>query len=204
MPTHGKIEKKGACQMELLKKKIIEEGIVLSNQVLKVDSFLNHQIDPVLMREIGKEFARRFRECGVSKIVTIESSGIAPAVFTALELGVSVIFARKRKSLTLQDDLYTEKVYSFTKREESEVSISRKLLSPSDRVLLIDDFLAHGEAALAMARIVEQAGAAVVGIGIVIEKEFQNGGGKLREQGYEVESLARVASLQNGSVMFAF
>jgi xanthine phosphoribosyltransferase len=204
MPTHGKIEKKGACRMELLKKKIIEEGIVLSNQVLKVDSFLNHQIDPVLMREIGKEFARRFRECGVSKIVTIESSGIAPAVFTALELGVSVIFARKRKSLTLQDDLYTEKVYSFTKREESEVSISRKLLSPSDRVLLIDDFLAHGEAALAMARIVEQAGAAVVGIGIVIEKEFQNGGGKLREQGYEVESLARVASLQNGSVMFAF
>jgi xanthine phosphoribosyltransferase len=203
MPTHGKIEKKGACQMELLKKKIIEEGIVLSNQVLKVDSFLNHQIDPVLMREIGKEFARRFRECGVSKIVTIESSGIAPAVFTALELGVSVIFARKRKSLTLQDDLYTEKVFSFTKKEESEVSISRKLLSPSDRVLLIDDFLAHGEAALAMARIVEQAGAAVVGIGIVIEKEFQNGGGKLREQGYEVESLARVASLQNGSVMFA-
>jgi xanthine phosphoribosyltransferase len=203
MPTHGKIEKKGACRMELLKKKIIEEGIVLSNQVLKVDSFLNHQIDPVLMREIGKEFARRFRECGVSKIVTIESSGIAPAVFTALELGVSVIFARKRKSLTLQDDLYTEKVYSFTKREESEVSISRKLLSPSDRVLLIDDFLAHGEAALAMARIVEQAGAAVVGIGIVIEKEFQNGGGKLREQGYEVESLARVASLQNGSVMFS-
>jgi xanthine phosphoribosyltransferase len=204
MPTHGKIEKKGACQMELLKKKIIEEGIVLSNQVLKVDSFLNHQIDPVLMREIGKEFARRFRDCGVSKIVTIESSGIAPAVFTALELGVSVIFARKRKSLTLQDDLYTEKVFSFTKKEESEVSISRKLLSPSDRVLLIDDFLAHGEAALAMARIVEQAGAAVVGIGIVIEKEFQNGGGKLREQGYEVESLARVASLQNGSVMFAF
>jgi xanthine phosphoribosyltransferase len=203
MPTHGKIEKKGACQMELLKKKIIEEGIVLSNQVLKVDSFLNHQIDPVLMREIGKEFARRFRDCGVSKIVTIESSGIAPAVFTALELGVSVIFARKRKSLTLQDDLYTEKVFSFTKKEESEVSISRKLLSPSDRVLLIDDFLAHGEAALAMARIVEQAGAAVVGIGIVIEKEFQNGGGKLREQGYEVESLARVASLQNGSVMFA-
>jgi xanthine phosphoribosyltransferase len=189
--------------MELLKKKIIEEGIVLSNQVLKVDSFLNHQIDPLLMQEIGKEFARRFRECGVSKIVTIESSGIAPAVFTALELGVSVIFARKRKSLTLQDDLFTEKVYSFTKKEESEVSISRKLLSPSDRVLLIDDFLAHGEAALAMARIVEQAGAEVVGIGIVIEKEFQNGGGKLREHGYDVESLARVASLQNGSVMFS-
>lgn len=189
--------------MEQLKKKIIEEGIVLSDHVLKVDSFLNHQIDPLLMQEIGKAFARRFRESGATKIVTIESSGIAPAVFTALELGVPVIFARKRKSLTLQDDLYTEKVYSFTKKEESEVSISRKLMSPSDRVLLIDDFLANGEAALAMTRIVKQAAAAVVGIGIVIEKAFQNGGDKLREQGYDVESLARVASLQNGSVLFA-
>jgi xanthine phosphoribosyltransferase len=189
--------------MELLKKKIIEEGIVLSDNVLKVDSFLNHQIDPLLMQEIGKLFASRFRQGGVTKIVTIESSGIAPAVFTALELGVSVIFARKRKSLTLQDDLFTEKVYSFTKKEESEVSISRKLLSPRDRVLIIDDFLANVEAALAMTRIVEQAGATVVGIGIVIEKAFQNGGDKIREQGYNVESLARIASLLNGSVVFA-
>jgi xanthine phosphoribosyltransferase len=188
--------------MELLKKKIAAEGIVLSDQVLKVDSFLNHQIDPQLMQEIGKTFAARFRESGVTKIVTIESSGIAPAVFTALELGISMIFARKRKSLTLQDDLYTEKVYSFTKKEESEISISRKLLTPSDRVLLIDDFLANGEAAHALARIVEQAGATVVGIGIVIEKAFQNGGSKLQEKGYEVESLARVASLQGGSVVF--
>lgn len=122
--------------MELLKRKIVNEGIVLSEQVLKVDSFLNHQIDPLLMQEIGRTFANRFRENGISKIITIESSGIAPAVFTALELGVPVIFARKRKSLTLQDDLYTEKVYSFTKMEESEVSISRKFLSPDDRVLL--------------------------------------------------------------------
>ncbi|MCD9026132.1 xanthine phosphoribosyltransferase [Cohnella silvisoli] len=189
--------------MELLKRKIIEEGIVLSDQVLKVDSFLNHQIDPLLMQEIGRTFANRFRESGITKIVTIESSGIAPAVMTALELGVSVIFARKRKSLTLQDDLYTEKVYSFTKKEESEVSISRKLLSPSDRVLLIDDFLANGEAALAMARIVENAGAEVAGIGIVIEKAFQNGGSKLRELGYDIESLARVTSLQSGSAVFA-
>jgi xanthine phosphoribosyltransferase len=198
-----KSKEKGAYRMELLKKKIIEEGIVLSDNVLKVDSFLNHQIDPLLMQEIGKLFASRFRQGGVTKIVTIESSGIAPAVFTALELGVSVIFARKRKSLTLQDDLFTEKVYSFTKKEESEVSISRKLLSPRDRVLIIDDFLANGEAALAMTRIVEQAGATVVGIGIVIEKAFQNGGDKIREQGYNVESLARIASLLNGSVVFA-
>ncbi len=188
--------------MELLKNKIKDEGIVLSDQVLKVDSFLNHQIDPVLMREIGRTFANRFRESGITKVITIESSGIAPAVMTALELGVSVVFARKRKSLTLQDDLYTEKIYSFTKQEESEVSISRKFLSPNDRVLLIDDFLANGEAALAMARIVEQARAEVAGIGIVIEKAFQNGGIKLRERGYAVESLARIASLEDGSVAF--
>ncbi|QMV43940.1 xanthine phosphoribosyltransferase [Cohnella cholangitidis] len=188
--------------MELLKKKIVEEGVVLSDQVLKVDSFLNHQIDPSLMQEIGRAFANRFRESGVTKIVTIESSGIAPAVMAGLELGVPVIFARKRKSLTLQDDLYTEKVYSFTKKEESEVSVSRRLLSPIDRVLLIDDFLANGEAALAMARIVEQASANVAGIGIVIEKAFQNGNSKLKEKGYQVESLARIASLKSGFVEF--
>jgi xanthine phosphoribosyltransferase len=189
--------------VELLKRKILDEGIVLSDQVLKVDSFLNHQIDPLLMQAIGKTFASLFRESAITKIITIESSGIAPAVMAGLELGVPVIFARKRKSLTLQDDLYTEKVYSFTKKEESEVSISRKLVSPVDRVLLIDDFLANGEAALAMARIVEQADATVAGIGIVIEKAFQNGSLKLKEQGYRVESLARVASLENGSVVFA-
>jgi xanthine phosphoribosyltransferase len=194
--------KKGAKGMELLKRKIVDEGIVLSDQVLKVDSFLNHQIDPLLMQEIGRTFADFFRESGITKIVTIESSGIAPAVLTALELGISVIFARKRMSLTLRDDLYTEKVYSFTKKEESEVSISRKFLSPSDHVLIIDDFLANGEAALAMARIVEQAQATVAGIGIVIEKAFQNGGSKLREQGYRVESLARISSLEGESVTF--
>jgi xanthine phosphoribosyltransferase len=194
--------KKGAKGMELLKRKIVNEGIVLSDQVLKVDSFLNHQIDPLLMQEIGRTFADFFRESGITKIVTIESSGIAPAVLTALELGISVIFARKRMSLTLRDDLYTEKVYSFTKKEESEVSISRKFLSPSDHVLIIDDFLANGEAALAMARIVEQAQATVAGIGIVIEKAFQNGGSKLREKGYRVESLARISSLEGESVTF--
>ncbi|RKP54387.1 xanthine phosphoribosyltransferase [Cohnella endophytica] len=189
--------------MELLKQKIIDEGIVLSDQVLKVDSFLNHRIDPPLMAEIGKTFAQQFRESGITKILTIESSGIAPAVMAGLELGVPVIFARKRKSLTLQEDLYTEKVYSFTKKEESEVSIARKFLAVGDRVLLIDDFLANGEAALAMARIVHQAQGEVAGIGIVIEKAFQDGGSKLREQGYRVESLARVASLRDGIVSFA-
>ncbi|MFC5467275.1 xanthine phosphoribosyltransferase [Cohnella suwonensis] len=189
--------------MELLKRKIVEEGIVLSDQVLKVDSFLNHRIDPPLMLEIGRTFASLFRESAIDKIVTIESSGIAPAVMAGLELGVPVVFARKRKSLTLQTDLFTEKVYSFTKKEESEVSVATKFLSAGDRVLLIDDFLANGEAALAMARIVERAGGQVAGIGIVIEKSFQNGANKLTEKGYRVESLARIASLADGNVSFA-
>ncbi|MBP3966493.1 xanthine phosphoribosyltransferase [Paenibacillus lignilyticus] len=188
--------------MELLKHKIMQEGIVLDGGVLKVDTFLNHQVDAELMLAIGKAFAELFRESGVTKIMTIESSGIAPAVLTALQLGVPMVFGRKRKSLTLRDDLYTEKVYSFTKQEESEVTISRKFLAPKDRVLIIDDFLAHGEAALGMARIVRQAGAEVAGIGIVIEKSFQTGRGKLLEQGFRVESLARIASLEGGKVEF--
>ncbi|SFT28229.1 xanthine phosphoribosyltransferase [Paenibacillus sp. BC26] len=188
--------------MELLKQKIMQEGIVLDGGVLKVDTFLNHQVDAELMLAIGKAFAELFRESGVTKIMTIESSGIAPAVLTALPLAVPMVFGRKRKSLTLRDDLYTEKVYSFTKQEESEVTISRKFLAPNDRVLIIDDFLAHGEAALGMARIVRQAGAEVAGIGIVIEKSFQTGRGKLLEQGFRVESLARIASLEGGKVEF--
>ncbi|WP_308637956.1 xanthine phosphoribosyltransferase [Paenibacillus silvisoli] len=188
--------------MEQLKQKIIQEGIVLGGGVLKVDSFLNHQVDPELMLEIGRTFAGLFRASGVTRIMTIESPGIAPAVLTGLELGVPMVFARKRKSLTLQDDLYTEKVYSFTKREESEVTVSKKFLAPADRVLIIDDFLANGEAALGMARIIRQAGAEVAGIGIVIEKSFQSGRGKLLEQGYRVESLARIASLDDGKVTF--
>jgi xanthine phosphoribosyltransferase len=188
--------------LELLKQKIVHEGIVLNNNVLKVDSFLNHQIDPKLMFEIGKYFAELYREAGITKILTIESSGIAPAVMTALQLDVMVVFARKRKSLTLQTDLYTETVQSFTKTETNEVSVSQKFLSPSDRILIIDDFLANGDAALAMARIVEQAQATVAGIGIVIEKSFQPGFNKLKELGYRVDSLARIASLDNGQVYF--
>jgi xanthine phosphoribosyltransferase len=189
--------------MELLKQKIVHEGIVLNNNVLKVDSFLNHQIDPKLMFEIGKCFAELYREAGITKILTIESSGIAPAVMTALQLNVSVVFARKRKSLTLQTDLYTETVYSFTKKETSEVSVSQKFLISDDHVLIIDDFLANGDAALAMARIVEQANATVAGIGIVIEKSFQPGINKLKALGYRIDSLARIASLENGQVYFA-
>lgn len=188
--------------MELLKQKIMNEGIVLNDQVLKVDSFLNHQMDPTLMMEIGKEFARRFEGAGITRILTIESSGIAPAIMAALVMEVPMIFARKQKSLTLRDDIYVQKVYSFTKQESNEITISKKFIQPGDRVLIIDDFLAHGEAAFGLAKIAEQAGATVAGIGIVIEKSFQLGAEKLQEAGYRVESLARVASLIDGEVRF--
>ncbi|MEN1935349.1 xanthine phosphoribosyltransferase [Paenibacillus sp. 102] len=188
--------------MKVLQEKILNEGTVLSGDVLKVDAFLNHQIDPVLMQEVGKEFAQRFKEENITKIVTIESSGIAPAVMAALELGVKVIFARKRKSLTLQDNMYVAKVYSFTKQETNEISLSRNHIDENDRVLIIDDFLANGQAALGLMSLVEQAGASIAGIGIVIEKAFQDGGKKLRENGVRVESLAEIASLDNGTVTF--
>ncbi|CAI8701839.1 xanthine phosphoribosyltransferase [Bacillus pseudomycoides] len=188
--------------MKVLQEKILNEGKVLSGDVLKVDAFLNHQIDPVLMQKIGKEFAQRFKEDNITKIVTIESSGIAPAVMAGLELGVKVVFARKRKSLTLQDNMYVAKVYSFTKQETNEISLSRNHIHENDRVLIIDDFLANGQAALGLMSLVEQAGASIAGVGIVIEKAFQDGGKKLRENGVRVESLAEIASLDNGTVTF--
>ncbi|WP_137819035.1 xanthine phosphoribosyltransferase [Pseudomonas sp. 2FG] len=188
--------------MEALKKKIVAEGIVLSDQVLKVDAFLNHQIDPRLMQQIGHEFAERFRDQGITKIVTIEASGIAPAIMAGLELGVPVIFARKYQSLTLTDNLLTAKVFSFTKQSESTIAVSAKHLLASDRVLLIDDFLANGRAAHGLIDLIKQAGATIVGIGVVIEKSFQKGRQELDEQGYWVESLARIQSLEHGTVRF--
>lgn len=188
--------------MRLLEEKIKSDGRVINENVLKVDSFLNHQIDPQLMNEIGKEFVARFSQEGVTKIVTLESSGIAPSVMAGLYMNVPVIFARKRKSLTLVDNLLTASVHSFTKNETNEISISNKYLTQDDTVLIIDDFLANGEAALGLAEIVHQSGAKIAGIGIVIEKSFQPGADKLREQGLRVESLARIASLTNGEVTF--
>lgn len=188
--------------MHALEQKILAEGIVLSEKVLKVDSFLNHQIDPVMMQLIGQEFARLFKDAGITKIITIEASGIAPAVMAGLELGVPVIFARKYQSLTLKDDLYRSKVFSFTKQTESTIAISNKHISSTDKVLVIDDFLANGQAALGLADLIHQANAEVVGIGIVIEKSFQPGRDLLLEKGYRVESLARVKSLANGTVEF--
>ena len=188
--------------MHALEQKILTEGIVLSDQVLKVDAFLNHQIDPVLMQKIGKEFAARFKDAGITKIITIEASGIAPAIMAGLELGVPVIFARKYQSLTLKDDLYRSKVFSFTKQTESTIAISNKHLSSTDKALVIDDFLANGQAALGLIDLIHQANAEVVGVGIVIEKSFQPGRDVLLEKGYRVESLARVKSLADGKVSF--
>ncbi|MFC3884113.1 xanthine phosphoribosyltransferase [Bacillus songklensis] len=188
--------------MKQLEEKILAEGIVLSNTVLKVDSFINHQMDPVLMKEMGKEFARRFQHKKITKVLTIESSGIAPAIMTALELEVPMIFARKRKSLTLREGLITAKVYSFTKKEENEITVAEKFVSPNDQILIIDDFLANGQAALGLMEIVKQVGAKVAGIGIVIEKSFQDGRQRLNDAGIQVESLARIASLENGKVEF--
>jgi xanthine phosphoribosyltransferase len=188
--------------MDMLIEKIKREGIVLSPTVLKVDSFLNHQIDPQLMLEVGKEFADRYSSSGITKILTIESSGIAPAVMAGLQLNVPVVFARKRKSLTLVNDLITASVYSFTKEETSEISVSKKYLSERDNVLIIDDFLANGQAALGLAEIAEKAGSSIAGIGIVIEKGFQNGGKLLRKKGFRVDSLAIIESLESGMISF--
>lgn len=188
--------------MEALQQKIREQGIVLSDQVLKVDAFLNHQIDPALMKLIGDEFATLFKDSGITKIVTIEASGIAPAIMTGLNLGVPVIFARKQQSLTLTENLLSATVYSFTKKTESTVAISPCHLTSSDRVLIIDDFLANGKASQALISIIKQAGATVAGLGIVIEKSFQGGRAELDSQGYRVESLARVKSLKDGVVTF--
>ena len=188
--------------MKLLENAIREKGTVLPNDVLKVNSFLNHQIDTELMIAIGKEFAQLFAHEGITKVLTIESSGIAPSFMAANELKSPLIFARKKKSLTLQDNVYTRSVYSYTKKETNEITVAKEFLNSNDTVLIIDDFLANGEAALGLASIVEQAGATVAGIGIVIEKSFQPGRNKLLQAGYRVESLARIESLSNGTVTF--
>lgn len=182
--------------------KITKSGHVLGEEVLKVDSFITHQIDPELMEKIGTRFSEVFSEAGITKVVTIESSGIAPALFAARKLQVPMVFARKSKSLTMDEELLTSSVYSFTKQVTSKISISRKFLNEKDNVLIIDDFLANGQAAKGLIELCQQAGANVDGIGIVIEKSFQEGRHLLEEMGIKVVSLARVTSLENGAVHF--
>ncbi len=188
--------------MQLLKEAIREKGNVLSNDVLKVDHFLNHQVDTNLMIAIGLEFAKRFENEKITKVLTIESSGIAPSLMAANKLDVPLIFARKKKSLTMNNNVFVSQVYSFTKRETNDITVSKDFLQENDRVLIIDDFLANGQAAKGLIDIVKQAKAEVAGFGIVIEKSFQDGREQLIDAGYRVESLARIHSLENGQVHF--
>lgn len=188
--------------MNELKEKIEQYGTVLPGNVLKVDAFLNHQVDPELMLHIGQEFAKRFANEGITKIWTVESSGIAPAVLTGLAMKVPVIFARKHKSLTLNNDMYTADVYSYTKKTTNRISISKKYVDANDKILMIDDFLANGQAVEGMLEIADQDGVDVAGAGIVIEKSFQPGANELKDRGVRVESLARIKSLENGKVEF--
>ena len=189
--------------MELLKQRILKDGRALSDQVLLVDSFLNHQVDVKLMKACGEEFARRFADAGITRVVTIESSGIAPAAMTALAMRLPMVIMKKSVSSILKDGIIQTEVFSFTKNAPYLLTLKTDFVHPGDRVLLIDDFLANGEAAFGGIRLLEQAGAKVVGVGAVIAKAFQPGMEKLRAAGYRVEALAPVSRMADGVIEFA-
>jgi len=188
--------------MKLLEEKILSEGIIGEGGVLKVDSFLNHRIDVDFMCEIGREFHRLFGDCGVNKILTIEASGIGIACLAAQYFHVPVVFAKKTQSVNISGDVYSAPIESFTHKRKYEVIVSKRFLSPDDRVLIIDDFLAMGSALLGLIDITKSAGAQICGAGIVIEKAFQPGGKIVRDMGIRVESLARVESLSADGITF--
>ena len=188
--------------MKELEQKILSEGRALNADVLLVDSFLNNQVDPRLMAGIGRAFAEAARELGVNKVVTIESSGIAPAQMTALELGVPLVILKKSTSRILKDEVVQTEVLSFTKNSSYQLTMKKKFFDEGDRVLLVDDFLANGEAASGAARLLESVGAQVSAIGIVIEKSFQPGRGLLEGKGYRVISLARVGAMGENRIEF--
>lgn len=181
--------------MELLEQRIRKDGKIKSGDVLKVDSFLNHQMDIGLFEEMGKEFLRLFGNDNVTKILTIEASGIGIACITARHFGVPVIFAKKNKTKNIAGDVYTSKVMSFTHGKVYDIIVSKEFLLPTDRVLIIDDFLANGSALMGLVKLVNDAGATLVGAGIAVEKAFQPGGELVRASGVHVESLARVKSM---------
>ena len=177
-------------QMKLLQDRIVADGKIEAGNILKVDSFLNHQIDVSLLEEIGQEFKRQFGDREVNKLLTIEASGIAIACIAARYFNVPVVFAKKSRSLNIAGDVYTAKVESFTHKNTNDIIVSKKFLSPEDRILIVDDFLANGKAILGLCQLVEQAGATLVGAGVVIEKGFQDGGKRIREAGIDLRSLA--------------
>lgn len=188
--------------MKLLEEKILTEGKAMNENILKVDSFINHQVDPVLMQQIGKEFARHFADQGITKVVTIESSGIAPALATATEMHIPMIILKKEPSKVLNKDLYQTVVTSFTKGTSYELTLSMNLIDENDHVLIVDDFLANGEAATGAIRLIRKTHATVAGLGILIEKSFQPGREKLVEQGVHVYSLARISKMAENYIEF--
>ena len=190
--------------MNFLEERILKDGIVKSGNVLKVDSFLNHQMDIALMEEIGREFKRRFGHKTITKVLTIESSGIGIAAFVAREFGVPMVFAKKSKSINIDGDMYVAEVESFTHKNKNQVIVAKKFLQAGEHVLIVDDFLANGCALQGLINIVESADAVVEGCGIVIEKGFQIGGRVIRNLGYHVESLAIVDAMdaQTGIITF--
>lgn len=190
--------------MKLLEDRIRQDGQLGAGNVLKVDCFLNHQIDVEFLCELGKEFERLFHDCGVNKILTIEASGIGVACLTAQYFHVPVVFAKKSKTTNIFGDVYTASVESYTHGTTNTIMVANRFLNPEDRVLIIDDFLANGKALEGLIKLVRDAGAQVVGAGIVIEKAFQPGGDLIRSQGVRVESLARVASMnaETGEITF--
>ena len=189
--------------MKLLEERILKDGKIGEGNVLKVDSFLNHQIDVPFLTLLGKEFHRLYRDSGVNKILTIEASGIGVACLTAAEFGVPVVFAKKTLTNNIYADVYTSSVFSYTHQKNYDIVVSKQFLSKGDRVLIIDDFLAKGSALLALLSLIRDAGAEVVGAGIVIEKAYQEGGAIVRAKGVRVESLARIASMTpEGGITF--
>ena len=188
--------------MKLLEDRIRKDGTVIGTGIVKVDSFLNHQMDPVLLDQLAAEFAKRFQDAGATKVLTIEASGIAVAVLTALRMNVPAVYAKKSVSATIGKEYYTARVHSFTHDTDCDIALSKAYLNAEDRVLLIDDFLAEGEAMRGLTALCEQAGAEVAGIGVCVEKAFQPGGKWLREKGCHVESLAAIASIDHGVITF--
>ena len=198
----GKNDDSGEIQVKELQERILADGQVIGNNILKVDAFLNHQIDPKFILRLGAELAHRFQGQGITKVLTVESSGIAVAMAVALALGVSVVFAKKKQALTQEGDVYSAPVFSYTRKEHLEISVARCFLSSEDIVLIIDDFLAHGEALTGLISLVEQAGGKLAGAGIVIEKKFQKGGDAIRATGVRIESLAAIERMKPGEVIF--
>ena len=193
----------GGFEMQLLEERILKDGKVFPGNVLKVDSFLNHQVDVELINEIGKEFDRLFKDCGVNKIFTIEASGIGIACITAQYFHVPVVFAKKTLGKNIAADVYSTPIKSFTHGKTYDVIVSQEFLNKDDRILIIDDFLAQGCALNGLIELIKSAGAQIVGAGIVIEKAFQQGGDLIRSEGVRVESLARIESMtDDGKITF--